>query len=420
MAVGWRGQARSRGRRGLAVAAMSTVIVASGCQSAQPSARRPPTRLSSPVSPKVVAPSTSTTTQASGCTDASVIAAWSVRRRAAQLVAAPVLDYSSATVGQATAEGVGGLLLLGSATAPADLASSLQAASREPAGDPPPLVMADEEGGGVQRLVGPVSSIPWPRQLAASLSPGQVQALATTVAQQMRQLGVTMDLAPVLDVDGGQGPNDRDPDGQRSFSANPTVAAQYGVAFLKGLEAGGVIPVVKHFPGLGGASGDTDSGPASTLPLATLQAAGLRPFQAAIGAGAPAVMIANASVPGLTSAPASLSSGVIQGLLEGTLGFSGLVLTDSLSAGAIGQTTSSLGAAAAAAVAAGADLVLFGSTIDTQQQGLLTPGQVDASIVDIVDAIAGAVSAGTVSTQRLDDAVSAVLNAKHADLCAAG
>jgi len=74
----------------------------------------------------------------------------------------------------------------------------------------------------------------------------------------MRATGVTMDLAPVLDVDGGQGPDDQDPDGTRSFSANEKIASADGLAFAAGLEAGGVIPVVKHFPGLGGSTGNTD------------------------------------------------------------------------------------------------------------------------------------------------------------------
>ena len=72
----------------------------------------------------------------------------------------------------------------------------------------------------------------------------------------MHAAGITMDLAPVLDLDNGVGPNNRDPDGTRSFSLNPGVAAADGVAFLQGLEAGGVVPVVKHFPGLGQASGE--------------------------------------------------------------------------------------------------------------------------------------------------------------------
>ena len=76
-----------------------------------------------------------------------------------------------------------------------------------------------------------------------------------------------MDLAPVLDLSDSPGPDARYPDGPRSFSLNPTTAAAYGLAFARGLQDGGVIPVVKHFPGLGQASYDTDFGPAEVPPL---------------------------------------------------------------------------------------------------------------------------------------------------------
>lgn len=110
--------------------------------------------------------------------------------------------------------------------------------------------MTDEEGGGVQRMANLVGSMPWARQMG-TMSPAAIQSLAKAVGQRMRALGVTMDLAPVLDVDGGPGPNASNPDGDRSFSASPSQAARDGLAFAAGLLAAGVIPVVKHFPGLG-------------------------------------------------------------------------------------------------------------------------------------------------------------------------
>ena len=141
-----------------------------------------------------------------------------------------------------------------------------------------------------------------------------------------------MDLAPVLDVDGGAGPNNQDPDGTRSFSDNEKVAATDALAFESGLAAGGIIPVVKHFPGLGGATGNTDVMSASTVPWRILQRVGLVPFEDAVAAQVPVVMVANASVPGLTELPASISENVITGVLRNQLGFHGLVITDSLSA----------------------------------------------------------------------------------------
>ena len=139
--------------------------------------------------------------------------------------------------------------------------------------------MTDEEGGAVQRMANLVGSIPSARTMGATMTSAQIQALATTVAQRMRAAGITMDLAPVLDLDDGNGPNDRDPDGTRSFSLNANTTAADAAAFAAGLAAGGVIPVVKHFPGLGQATANTDVKPATTLPWTTLEHAGLLPFK---------------------------------------------------------------------------------------------------------------------------------------------
>jgi beta-N-acetylhexosaminidase len=328
-------------------------------------------------------------------------------------VVAPVLNFDPATIAVARAAGAGAILVLGAAPPPPNLAADLNAAA--PGVDL--VAMADQEGGGVQRLGAPVPAMPWPRVMAETMTPGEVQALATSVGSSMRQLGVDINLAPVLDLDAGPGPSAQDPDGLRSFSAVPTTAARYGVAFMHGMQAAGIVPVVKHFPGLGSASGNTDYGPATTLPLSSLRAGGLIPFQAAIAAGAPAVMVANAAVPGLTTRPASLSPAVINGLLRQDLGFHGLVLTDSLSAGAISQSGYDLPQAAVAAISSGADMVLFGSTLTTAQIALLSPANVAATIRTLVAALVAATTNGTISLTRLNTAVAHVLAAKGAQLC---
>jgi beta-N-acetylhexosaminidase len=175
-------------------------------------------------------------------------------------VVAPVLNFDPGALQVAGAAGVGGTLILGSAAPPANLSAELEAT----AGGVALLAMADQEGGGVQRLGPPVPTMPWPRAMAATMTPDQVQALATSVGTSMRRLGVDVNLAPVLDLDAGPGPSATNPDGLRSFSVVPATAATYGVAFVHGMQSAGVVPVVKHFPGLGGASGNTDYGPATT------------------------------------------------------------------------------------------------------------------------------------------------------------
>jgi beta-N-acetylhexosaminidase len=221
----------------------------------------------------------------------------------------------------------------------------------------------------------------------------------------MRASGITVDLAPVLDLAAGPGPDASHTDGPRSFSLDPAIATQDGLAFAEGLEAGGVIPVVKHFPGEGSTTANTDDAPASTPPLSTLEGADLLPFEAAIQAGIPAVMVGNASVPGLSDSPASLSAAVVDGLLRQQLDFHGLVITDSLSADAITAQGLSVPDAAVQAIEAGSDMVLF------------TASDPNTTTQAVAAAIVNAVTAGQLSVAQLDSAVGQVLAVKGVNLC---
>lgn len=338
------------------------------------------------------------------CTNTNVVETWSLQERAEQLVVVSVQETDVQSALPFVQQGVGGVLLYGS-SAPPDLGSQLETLeSSAPAGIRP-LVITDEEGGGVQRMANLAGSLPWPRTMASTLNPTQVRELAEQAATRMRANGVTVDLAPVLDVTSGPGPDDTHPDGPRSFSVVPQTASAYGVAFLQGLEAGGVIPVVKDFPGEGSATSNPDDAPAATPPIGTLETTDLVPFQAAISAGVPAVMVGDVSVPGLTSQPAALSSAVIQGLLRTQLNFGGLVLTDALSAGAIGAQGLDVPTAAVEAVEAGADMVLFNST-DTS-----------ATTQAVVSQIVDAVTTGALPSVQFDAAVLKVLTAKGINLC---
>lgn len=416
-------------RRAAALAPVLLAVLLSACSTAAPSA----TPTAGPGTSRRTGPSSSgratTTTLANAksgpgptastgppCTDASVIASWPVGRRAAQLLVVPILDADPASVRIAVGDGAGGVLLLGSVPPGTTLVSALGSAINDPT-TPRPFVMVDQEGGGVQRLGADVLSLPWARQMAATMSTSEVQASAERLGRQMAALGVGVDLAPVLDLDGGPALSTTDPDGPRSFSTDPSVASRYGLAFATGLQAGGVLAVAKHFPGLGGATGNTDYGPASTRPFSDLQSAGLVPFERLFAGGVRAVMVANATVPGLTATPASLSTAAITGLLRDRLHFGGLVMTDSLSAGAISGAGFSLAAAVVAAVGAGADMVLFGSTLTPADTAALKPGPLASTTQGLISAIAGAVSRGTLPASRLDDAVLHVLQAKGVDLC---
>jgi beta-N-acetylhexosaminidase len=383
----------------LAVVAMLGVLAACGAPSATPTPTPPtPTASDSP------APTPTPQT----CTNASELAVWSLDQLAEQTLVIPVSETDVTSITPEIEAGAGGVILFGSA-APANLGAVLKTLSATAPGGIAPFVMTDEEGGAVQRMANLVGSIPSARSMAQTMSPAQIQALITVSAQKMRAAGITMDLAPVLDLDAGQGPNDQDPDGTRSFSLNPNTTAADAAAFSAGLVAGGIIPVIKHFPGLGQASANTDVKPATTLPWTTLQGAGLLPFESAITAGAPAVMIANAVVPGLSTLPASISPNAITGELRGQLGYHGLVMTDSLSAGALVDIGYTVPKAVVAAIAAGADMVLY--TAAAASVASLTEGTVAALVA--------AVGAGTLERSRLENAVAHILAVKHVNLCAA-
>lgn len=340
------------------------------------------------------------------CSLSTVLATWSDVRLAEQTIVVPVDESQVSTITAEVAAGAGGVILFGS-TAPADLASQLQSVAGGAPGGIAPFVMSDEEGGVVQRMANLAGTIPSARQMGATMTAAQIQELAANLAARLRGAGVTMDLAPVLDTDDGTGPNNTDPDGTRSFSNDPAVVSADGRAFAAGLSSGGVVPVVKHFPGLGHATGNTDVMSASTLPWSTLQAGGLIPFRDAITARLPAVMVANATVPGLSTIPASLSSDVITTVLREQLGFHGLVMTDSLSAVAIQNAGYDVPKAAVAALAAGADMVLFNasaSDVGTVNQ-------------NIANAIVAAEQSGALPRSRLLDAAAHVLTAKGSNLC---
>jgi beta-N-acetylhexosaminidase len=342
------------------------------------------------------------------CSNASVLATWSLSRLAEQTLVIPVSETDVTSITAEIEAGAGGIILFGS-TAPTNLGEVLKTLTATAPGGIAPFVMTDEEGGAVQRMANLVGSIPSARSMGATMTPAQIQQLLTTSAQKMRAAGITMDLAPVLDLDNGDGPNNEDPDGTRSFSLNASRTTAEAAAFAAGLTAGGVIPVIKHFPGLGQATANTDVKPATTLPWTTLEGAGLLPFKSAIAAGAPAVMIANAVVPGLSTLPASISANAITGELRGQLGFQGLVMTDSLSSGALVDIGYNVPKAVVAAIAAGADMVLY--TAAAASVASLTNSTVAALVA--------AVSAGTLDRSRLESAVGHILTVKHVDLCAA-
>jgi beta-N-acetylhexosaminidase len=197
----------------------------------------------------------------------------------------------------------------------------------------PLLVSMDQEGGVVQRLKEGVDVVPSAASVGATDDPAYARKVARANGQALRELGVTMVLAPVADVD----PDGSSVMGSRTYSADREVAARMVVASVEGYLEAGVIPAVKHFPGLGTVTGDSHrSLPVQRKSLTRLGRTDLMPFRAAVEAGAPVVMTGHVAVPALDEGvPASLSPTVLGKLLRDELGFEGVAITDSQGMGPV-------------------------------------------------------------------------------------
>ena len=234
--------------------------------------------------------------------------------------------------------------------------------------------------------------------VGATGEPALAQRLGELMGAQLRALGVNVDFAPVADVNSNP---DNPVIGDRSYSADAQTAARFVGAVTQGLQASGVLACLKHFPG----HGDTYEDSHSTLPRVTydrsrLDSVELVPFEAGIAAGAAMTMVGHILYPalGAETTPASLTPEVIEGVLRTELGFDGLVVTDSLSMGAIAGSWSEE-EACVMAVNAGADLLCINDTADALRRAYET--------------VLCAVQEGRIAQARLDEAVLRILNAKY-------
>jgi beta-N-acetylhexosaminidase len=220
----------------------------------------------------------------------------------------------------------------------------------------PLLIMTDQEGGIVKRLPGPPELSE--RQIGKTGSSSLARSEGAAAAQNLLDVGITVNLAPVLDVSrpGGGFLTKFD----RIYSPKPHVVARLGAASISGQQSVGVAATAKHFPGLGAAVTDTDSGPVTlTLSKATLHRVDEVPYPFAIRAGTRLVMLNHAIYPALDPGrPASLSKRVVDGELRRRLGFEGVTITDALEAGAL-EAFGNIGERGVKAALAGEDLLLY-------------------------------------------------------------
>ena len=264
----------------------------------------------------------------------------------------------------------------------------------------PLLIAADFERGLSMRLVG-ATAFPAAMAFGAAGDKNLARQFGRISAIESRAIGVQWNWFPIADVNSNPANPIID---TRSFGEDPALVSEMVAAYIEGARSEGLLTTAKHFPG----HGDTDTDSHLTLARVTasmdrLNSVELVPFRSAIAAGVDSVMMGHLIVPAIEpdpNRPASVSAHAIKDLLQGQLGFKGLVVTDGLGMAGLthifsGSEAEVSSRAAVAAVEAGNDMVLVPSDLGGAYNGLLT-----------------AVKRGEISEARIDESVLKILRMK--------
>ena len=314
--------------------------------------------------------------------------------------------------------GFAGVILFAQNTAETDktvrLLDAMQAANAAGPNRTQLLTAIDQEGGLITRL-GQGTQTPGNMALGAVGDRTATAEIAAIIGGELRAIGFNLDFAPVVDVNN----NPTNPViGTRSFSDDPRIVADQGVAFMQALRQTGTIATLKHFPGHGDTATDSHTGlPCIDKSYEELKQTELVPFGACIDAGAEAVMTAHIQYPQIETAtytsvktgeqitlPATLSETILTDILRGDMGFDGVIVTDALNMDAIAAHFDRLDVARLA-IEAGVDILLM--PVDTS-----SPAGIDALDRYIVD-VAALVDNGTISRDKVDAAVLRILHLKE-------
>ncbi|MBA2570265.1 MAG: hypothetical protein H0V04_03680 [Chloroflexi bacterium] len=268
------------------------------------------------------------------------------------------------------------------------------------AGIIPLLKAIDHEGGAVQRIED-VTNVGSNLEFASNgATEGNACERGATHARQLREMGFDANLAPVLDVNTNP---DNPVIGDRSYGSDPRLVARLGSAYVRGLQAGGILAVGKHFPGHGDTSVDSHLGlPVLDFGRGRLNDVELVPFKRAIAPETriAAIMTAHIALPRIdpSGLPATLSQPILTGILRDQLGYEGLVISDDTAAMAAITDGFEPGEAAIMAIGAGVDMLIIGGDLDRQ--------------VLMRDALIQALGSGALSRDRVVEAARHVLSAK--------
>ncbi len=323
------------------------------------------------------------------------IATMSLDERAGQLIMAPMFAGGNPADLSAliSTRHVGSVELIGNwnnGTAAAKTAAdALQ--SYAPSGNQL-IVSTDQEGGQVQHLKGSGFDTMPSAVAQGQMSADTLRSSAKTWGGQLKQAGINVDLAPVLGtVQVKRSSNAPIGALNRDFGLDSNGNAQHGIAFVEGMRDAGVGATVKHYPGLGAVTGNTDFTTEGILDTTTtLDDEEIGAFNTTIKQAKPAmVMMSLATYQRIdSSAPAAFSSKIIDGTLRGSVGYDGVVISDSLSAAAVsGIATKDLGVRL---VDAGGDLACIGDTsyVTPILDGIIARAQSDPAFAKKVTASA--------------------------------
>ena len=234
--------------------------------------------------------------------------------------------FGSVTFIEPTTVGVRGV------RAVADAVQSL--ASAQTTGGVRFFVAANQEGGQIQSLQGPgFSRIPAAVD-QGRLPPATLESSAAIWGRQLLAAGVNLELAPVMDVVPPGTDSMNAPIGalEREYGHDPTTVSIHGVAFIRGMERAGVATSAKHFPGLGRVRGNTDFAAGVVDQVTRADDPYLQPFQAAVRAGVPFMMVALATYTRIDQHRLAVFSPTVMNLLRDRLHFAGVIVSDDLGA----------------------------------------------------------------------------------------
>jgi beta-N-acetylhexosaminidase len=276
------------------------------------------------------------------------------------MTAMPTTGASAAQITSLRTKRVGNVILITSTTMSR---KSVAAGTRVMSANLPqagvaPFISTDQEGGEVQRLTGPGFDLMPTALQQGKMTVSALRTAATAWGAQLAAAGVNLNLAPVADTVPAKNASSNAPIGafHREYGHRPSVVAPHVVAFLQGMNAAGVDTTLKHFPGLGRATGNTDTTPHVTDPT-TRHDPYLKPFRDGINAGTEFVMVSSATYPNIDpNHLACFSKTIINGMLRGDLHFTGVVISDDL--GTTAMSRFSLATRAVDFFAAGGTMLL--------------------------------------------------------------